>query len=144
MTNRKQNNSVLVLATLGVYLGLVFVGATPVMGHAAMARHFQIQDEIEFKDDVDKKPGSADKEFVVLGPIGDLAFAETVRNYISGFAKIGPVSTFASSSDYTFSGEIQVSSEPDPLTAVYSRRHLLVVTRLPRAGIDSQFAAYAK
>ncbi len=58
MNNRKANNSILVLATLGVYLGLVLVGATPqVLAQAAMARQFNVKDEIEVKDDLDKKPG---------------------------------------------------------------------------------------
>lgn len=56
MTNRKNNNSILFLTTLGVYLGLVLVGATPVLGHAALTRNFELQDEIEVKDDLDKKP----------------------------------------------------------------------------------------
>lgn len=39
-----------------MYLGLVLVGATPVLGHAATTRNFELLDEIEFKDDLDKKP----------------------------------------------------------------------------------------
>lgn len=39
-----------------MYLGLVLVGATPVLGHAATTRVFEITDEIEVKDDLDKKP----------------------------------------------------------------------------------------
>jgi hypothetical protein len=50
-------NSILVLATLGVYIGLVLVGATPqVLARAAMTREFCVKDEIEVKDDLDKKP----------------------------------------------------------------------------------------
>ena len=57
MTNRKPQNSILVLATLGVYLGLVLAGATPqVLANAAMTRQFNVKDEIEVKDDLDKKP----------------------------------------------------------------------------------------
>ncbi len=39
-----------------MYLGLVLVGATPVLGHAATTRNFEITDEIEVKDDLDRKP----------------------------------------------------------------------------------------
>jgi len=40
-----------------VYLGLVLAGATPqVLAQAAMARQFDVKDEIEVKDDLDKKP----------------------------------------------------------------------------------------
>ncbi len=55
--NRKNQNSILFLTTLGVYLGLVLVSGTPqVLAHAAMTRNFEITDEIEVKDDLDKKP----------------------------------------------------------------------------------------
>ena len=59
MINCKGQNSILFVATLGVYLGLVLAGATPqVMAgqRAAMTRNFDISDEIEFKDDLDNKP----------------------------------------------------------------------------------------
>ena len=57
MNARKNNNSVLFLATLGVYLGLVLAGATPqVLANAAMTRSFDVKDEIEVNDNLDKKP----------------------------------------------------------------------------------------
>ncbi len=39
-----------------MYLGLVLVGATPVLGHVATTRNFEISEEIEVKDDLDRKP----------------------------------------------------------------------------------------
>ena len=59
MEKRKHQNSILFVATLGVYLGLVLSGATPqvIAGQrAAMTRNFDISEEIEFKDDLDNKP----------------------------------------------------------------------------------------
>ncbi|HJS50302.1 MAG TPA: hypothetical protein VJ781_00260 [Pyrinomonadaceae bacterium] len=58
MTNRKNQNSILFLTTLGVYLGLLVVGgaAPQVFAHSATTRNFAIADEIEVKDDLDKKP----------------------------------------------------------------------------------------
>lgn len=58
MGNRRSHNSILFLTTLGVYLGLVLVGgaAPSTFAHAAMTRNFEIADEIEIKDDLDKKP----------------------------------------------------------------------------------------
>jgi hypothetical protein len=57
LNNRKSHNSILFLTTLGVYLGLVLVGATPqVLAQAAMTKQFNVKDEIEVKDDLDKKP----------------------------------------------------------------------------------------
>ena len=46
----------MILATIGVYFGLVLVGASPVLGHAATTRNFEISDEIEINDDLDRKP----------------------------------------------------------------------------------------
>ena len=57
MTNRKNQNSILLLATLGVYFGLVLAGATPqVLANAATAKQFDLRDEIEMVDDLDNKP----------------------------------------------------------------------------------------
>ncbi|MFM9903418.1 MAG: hypothetical protein ACKVQJ_02475 [Pyrinomonadaceae bacterium] len=57
MSNPKNQNSIIFIATLGVYLGLVLAGATPqVLANAAMTRQFDVKDEIEVKDDLDNKP----------------------------------------------------------------------------------------
>ncbi len=57
MTARKNQNSILLLATLGVYFGLVLAGATPqVLANAATAKQFDLRDEIEMIDDLDNKP----------------------------------------------------------------------------------------
>lgn len=58
MANRKNHNSVIFLATLGVYFGLVLVGgATPqVYSQAATTQNFEIKDEFKAKDGLDKNP----------------------------------------------------------------------------------------
>ena len=58
MSTRKNQNSILILTTLGVYLGLLIVGgaAPQVFAHSATTRAFEITDEIEVKDDLDNKP----------------------------------------------------------------------------------------
>ncbi len=58
MNNRRNQNSLLFLTTLGVYLGLLVVGgaAPQVFAHSATTRGFELSDEIETKDDLDKKP----------------------------------------------------------------------------------------
>ena len=57
MSDRRNRNSIVFLTTLGVYLGLVLVGATPqVLAQAALTRDFDIRNEIVFEDDLDKKP----------------------------------------------------------------------------------------
>ncbi len=59
MNKGKNQNSILVLATLGVYLGLVLAGATPaVWAQAATAKQFSVKDEVELKDTLDKNPNS--------------------------------------------------------------------------------------
>ncbi len=82
MTTRKHQNSILVLATLGVYLGLVLVGATPqVMAQAAMTKQFNVKDEIEVKDDLDNKPDHSESERVdhLLENI-ESAFSKLIKN----------------------------------------------------------------
>ena len=57
MSNQKNYNSIFFLTTLSVYLGLVLVGATPpVLAQAALTQRFEVQQEIETEDDLDKKP----------------------------------------------------------------------------------------
>src|SRR6478752_3377908 len=57
MEKRKSQNSILFVATLGVYLGLMLAGATPqVLANAATTRTFDIKDEIEFQDKLDRDP----------------------------------------------------------------------------------------
>lgn len=58
MNNRKPQNSIIALATLGVYLGLLLAGATPgvLAQQAALTKEFNIKDEIGRKDDLDNKP----------------------------------------------------------------------------------------
>lgn len=54
MNNRKSYNSIFFLT---VYLGLVLVGASPqVLANAATNSFFDLRNEIEYKDDLDKKP----------------------------------------------------------------------------------------
>jgi len=66
MTNRKGQNSILFIATLGVYLGLVLAGgaAPQVYAHAATTRAFDAREEIEIVDDL---TGPPDDERATLG-----------------------------------------------------------------------------
>lgn len=58
MSELKKHNSIIFLTTLSVYLGLVLVSgaSSPILAQAALTRNFDIQEEIEYKDDLDKKP----------------------------------------------------------------------------------------
>ncbi|MER3429593.1 MAG: hypothetical protein C4324_00865 [Blastocatellia bacterium] len=55
---RKSHNSLILLATLGVYLGLLLVGgaAAQIFAHSATTRFFEIAEEQETKDDLDNNP----------------------------------------------------------------------------------------
>ncbi len=74
MSNSKNYNSIVFLTTLSVYLGLVLIGGTPpVLAHAALTQQFDIQNELEVKDDLDKKPDENDLlAQSILGIINDL------------------------------------------------------------------------
>jgi hypothetical protein len=61
MSKTKSYNQIIFLTTLSVYLGLVLVGASPqVLAQAALTSKFEIKDQIEKKDDLDKKPNEND------------------------------------------------------------------------------------
>jgi hypothetical protein len=63
MTKGKNYNRIVFFTTLSVYLGLVLAGATPqVLSYAALTRNFDIQNEIEVKDDLDNKPDNEEIE----------------------------------------------------------------------------------
>ncbi|HUR98002.1 MAG TPA: hypothetical protein VMZ26_08070 [Pyrinomonadaceae bacterium] len=85
--NRKANNSILFLTTLGVYLGLVLVGgpAPQVFAHGALTRNFELQDEIEVHDDLEKKP---DNETAGLS-ISIKTYLEDVELFLSSLRKLG-------------------------------------------------------
>ena len=146
MTKPKTQNSILVLATLGVYLGLVLVGATPqVLAQAAMTRQFSVKDEVEVKDDLDKKPDATVAEDKTQHlPEADKLISRSVGRFLS---EITPSVYSARQADsvrvtcgsgpeinrYTLAPEFRVSL----IT-------LLAITNLPRAGLDSLLASNAK
>ncbi|MGI8555387.1 MAG: hypothetical protein ACR2LT_03395 [Pyrinomonadaceae bacterium] len=63
MSKSKNYNRIVFLTTLSVYLGLVLVGGTaPVLAHSATTKSFDIKNEIEIKDDLDKNPDNKEKK----------------------------------------------------------------------------------
>ena len=95
MTSRK-HNSIIFLTTLGVYLGLVLVGApTPqVFAHGALTRNFELTDEIEARDDLDKNPDGE----VGLN-LSIKTYLEDVEYFIGALQKLGYDGKFDSSHD---------------------------------------------
>lgn len=106
MTNRKNNSSVLFLSTLGVYLGLVLVGATPVLGHAAMARQFDIQDEIEVKDDLDKKPRTDNDLDQNAEAIESLKITEAISEFLVDIKTLESIGKVNGTEDWIFSHKV--------------------------------------
>ncbi len=152
MTTRKGQNSILFLTTLGVYLGLVLVGgASPqVFAHpAATTRNFELSDEIEFKDDLDKKPDPTNETNAA-----DLSATNANHHFVPlaiflkqfrPFAHIGVIG--APATPFQFHTNYEVVSL---LTYVgfrstpFLRLPQLSVLHLPRASIDDILAKDAK
>jgi hypothetical protein len=132
----RNNNSILVLATLGVYLGLVLVGGTPqVLAQAAMTRQFNVREEIEFKEDLDDKPqGTALDE---RSSASDKLISAAVGTFLADLTVIHPAETVGAPSlaavRFTESG---LNSSPDTFQTGSARLLSLVTTsNLARAGL---------
>ncbi len=115
MSNSKNYNSIVFFTTLSVYLGLVLVGGTPpVLAFAALTRNFDIQNEIEVKDDLDKKP---DDEIEKIREI-DIAqaliiFAEDLQK-LQSIGKYNPLDENVFSKQNTYSvGRSSIQNPPN-------------------------------
>lgn len=99
MSIHKSQNPILVIATLGVYFGLMLAGATPqVLASAAMTRQFDVKDEIEIKDDLDTKPD--DERSPVTASVQ--VYLEDVEYFLSNLARLKKSGKFDPAAD-TFS-----------------------------------------
>ncbi len=113
MTTRKNQNSILVLATLGVYLGLVLVGATPqVLAQAAMTKQFNVKDEIEVKDDLDKKPDPSVEEF----DDAIETYFKDLKHFVGNLRKLRSIDEF-NTSFHTFNTH-HIAFSPCPATGI--------------------------
>jgi hypothetical protein len=91
LKDRKAQNSALLIATLGVYLGLVLAGAAPqVLANAALSKQFNVRDEIEFKDDLDKKPD--DPRSPVTVSVKN--YLEDVESFLISLGRLSSSGTF--------------------------------------------------
>lgn len=96
MEAKRSQNSVLILATLGVYLGLVLAGAAPqVLANAALSKQFNVRDEIEFKDDLDNKP---DQERSTVNDSVKI-YLEDVEYFLSSLGRLQKRGNFDFSKD---------------------------------------------
>lgn len=151
MSTRKSQNSILFLTTLGVYLGLVIAGgASPqVFAHpAATTRNFDITDEIEFKDDLDKKPDPANEQTELSSNAAAHDRFRPLTSLLKHFRPIINLDAVGSNSYFQF------NKRPDILNASCTavvrtsdakpRFQHLSVLHLPRASIDPLIAKDAK
>ncbi|MDM7921093.1 MAG: hypothetical protein QUS14_02245 [Pyrinomonadaceae bacterium] len=62
MSQKKSQNPILLLTTLGVYIGLLMAGATPgvISQQAALTRNFELSEEFEVRDDLDRDPDAGE------------------------------------------------------------------------------------
>ena len=142
MSKPTNKNSILVLATLGVYFGLVLVGATPqVLAQAAMTREFSVKDEIEVKDDLDTKPDLQDETAAATSEDHDKNIARSVERFLSRFhpSTVNPTLFEAPASSFDFAAH-RLSSAPQTLPTVTSTfltvNSILTITNFPRADLD--------
>jgi hypothetical protein len=92
MSKTKSYNQIIFLTTLSVYLGLVLVGASPqVLAQAALTSKFEIKDQIEKQDDLDKKPD------------GELNIAEALIEFSDDLRKLESIGKYKPKSDGQFS-----------------------------------------
>ena len=97
MANRKNHNSVIFLATLGVYFGLVLVGgATPqVYAQAATTRTFELKDKFKARDYLDKKPD--DERSPVSASIQ--VYLEDVEYFLASLSRLRYLGKFNTGAD---------------------------------------------
>ena len=138
MTSRGNNNSFIILTTLGVYLGLLLVGgaAPQVLAHSAMTRNFEIADEIEVKDDLDNKPDSVEE--VLTASASSFDYSGIVRDYLASSAVVSPtlllpesLAVFSHSNPTAYSGPIRGFAFTGALTKI----------QFPRSGLDPLIAS---
>ncbi|MBK7392901.1 MAG: hypothetical protein IPI64_06300 [Chloracidobacterium sp.] len=151
MTNRKNQNSILLLATLGVYLGLVLAGATPqVLANAATAKQFDLRDEIEMVDDLDNKPDQASSiETETPSPQTNDHVSNSVRKFLAKFQTAGSLHTFAATSSPVQFVKI-AAAKVSPIATSVDRKigfrldQILTLTNFPRGSLDPLLASDAK
>jgi hypothetical protein len=96
MAKKKAQNSILLLTTLGVYLGLLVAGgaAPQVLAHSATTRNFEITDEIEIKDDIDRDPDER-----ITARLSLATYFQDVEYFVKTLKRLGGTKYFDASAD---------------------------------------------
>lgn len=112
MSKRNKNNSIIFLTTLSVYLGLVLVGAPPILAHAALTRNFDFQAEVEVKDDLDNKPDDFAGEKIQSLKSTNQAiadYAEVIKVFLEASREANPNGfSFSWETKTDFAGNLQL------------------------------------
>ncbi len=91
MNKPKTQNPAFVIATLGVYLGLLMAGAVPqVMASAALTRQFDVRDEIESSDEFDNKPDEKRTPVTTSVQI----YLEDVKQFLTSLSRLAARGSF--------------------------------------------------
>ena len=92
----KAQNSILLLTTLGVYIGLLVAGgaAPQVLAHSATTRSFEISDEIEVKDDIDRDPDE-----LISARLSLVTYFQDVEYFVSTLTRLGGTERFDIAAD---------------------------------------------
>lgn len=110
MSDKKKHNSIIFLTTLSVYLGLVLVGgaSSPVLAQAALTRNFDIQEEIEYKDDLDKKPDDCERlQNKVNEKLQQFDFnSQIINDYAEALLDLIELTKQISSKDFAFQASL--------------------------------------
>lgn len=157
--DRKNHNSIIFLTTIGVYLGLVLVGATPqALAQAATAKQFAIREEAGTRDDLDKNP---DDSSPVRSVPFELEYIERFLVALDDLNRRGRFDLLPDRFDLTQSvlppytaqeASPVFSTRTTPIRTATLRhelvrqvaQHTVVVTRLPRGSLDSLLASNAQ
>ncbi|CAN5239342.1 hypothetical protein BH20ACI2_BH20ACI2_18080 [soil metagenome] len=85
MIRTGNQNSIIVLASLGVYFGLILSGAAPqVLASAAMARQYDVKDEVEFSDELDLIPDDERSEVSTSVQV----YVEDVEYFLANLSRL--------------------------------------------------------
>ena len=124
--SKKPANSVLFIATLGVYIGLLMAGSAPAVvaqQAAAMTRNFELSDEIEKKDDLDLDPDcseNTDEKAIHLLNLKVLSSGIIdLVNDLDGLVKLGKIK-WTDTFDYDFNRKVSWGGKVRTTTQVNS------------------------
>lgn len=121
MTKSKNHNSIIFLTTLGVYLGLVLAGgaSSQVFAHTALTRNFDIQDEVEVKDDLDKKPDDDRSDLTMSVEV----YLQDVESLLAAFGNLNKKGQFNTiTSPFEVAQTVFLPCEPSNKAGSYTAR----------------------